>query len=139
MPKISVLAIAVVFFFLPKAESWCSPSDSGKCELIIRGGIKINRCRPAKYQVFEWQTTNAGAIIVEPMNNEMKFVVGDHADQKPVIRLSKDTLEVSSTTEQSCVINGGMLVKKKLTVENNVVLQNDIPSRLLRQALWSQV
>ncbi len=129
MPKMGLLLIAIVFFFLPKAESWCSPSDSGKCELIIRGGRKSTDADQRNIRFLNGKHTNAGAIIVEPMNNEMKFVVGDHADQKPVIRLSKDTLEVSSTTEQSCVINGGMLVKKKLTVENNVVLQNDIPSQ----------
>ena len=83
----------LLFSFLPKAESWCSPSDSGRCELIIRGGRKSTDADQRNIRFLNGKHTNAGAIIVEPMNNEMKFVVGDHADQKPVIRLSKDTLD----------------------------------------------
>ena len=127
MPK-CVLPL-LLFSFLPKAESWCSPSDSGNCELIIRAGRQSTDADQRTVRFLNSKHTNAGAIIVEPSNNEMKFVVGERADQKPVIRLSNDALEVSSTAEQSCVINGGMLVKKKLTVQNSFVLQNDSPSQ----------
>ena len=62
--------------------------------------------------------------MVNPADKEMKFVIGENADDNPTIRILKDKFEVTSNDDESFIVQGGMKVNKKLTVESVFVLNS---------------
>ncbi len=118
------ISILILLLFSNDVHGWCSPSDSGDCELKIRNGKKSTDANQRTVRFLNSKHTSAGAIMVNPADKEMKFVIGENADDNPTIRILKDKFEVTSNDDESFIVQGGMKVNKKLTVESALVLNS---------------
>ena len=64
----SILCIILLFtcFSFTYVNGWCSPSDSGDCELKIRNGKKSNDANLRAIRFLNTKHVSAGAIMVKP-------------------------------------------------------------------------
>ena len=104
-----------LLFFLPLVNSWCSPSDTGECNLIIRGGRKSKDTDYRTISFLKGDHSTAGMIRVLPSTSKMSFWTGNGNEKQPHLSLDQDgTVNIAKELH----IHNGTLFSNKAVVSN---------------------